>query len=269
MKLSFTCTLLRLIQTRLQYAVLFVLMITGAIITTATIIQAVLYCKPTSYYWNQFGNPNAKGHCGVYSSRTVIVLVQAVWILFADVVLGLIIPFMLLHGTMMHFRTKLSIHVLLGLSSMSVAPTTPTTNHLLMNAINSTCITTTIRLVYLSLSSESTLTWTVVPVVFWSLIEHGMNILCVAASTWKPLFVKMGLVDPRDRDSSVRMNTADREILGGSTPVRESNTNTNTPSPSRWSAPIAGIFYDREKKVGVGKNSFTLSSASSRGDGVV
>ena len=45
MKLSFTCTLLRLIQTRLQYAVLLVLMITGAIITTATIIQAVLYCK--------------------------------------------------------------------------------------------------------------------------------------------------------------------------------------------------------------------------------
>lgn len=120
MKLSFTCTLLRLIQTRLQYAVLLVLMITGTIITTATIIQAVLYCKPTSYYWNQFGNPSAKGHCGVYSSRTVIVLVQAVWILFADAILGLIMPFMLLHGTMMHFRTKLSIHVLLGLSSMSV-----------------------------------------------------------------------------------------------------------------------------------------------------
>jgi len=96
-----------------------------------------------------------------------------------------------------------------------------------------------------------------------------MNILCVAASTGKPLFVRIELVDPRDRDSPVGMNTADREVFGGATPVSESKTNTNTSSPSRWSAPIARILYDQEKRAGVGENAVTLSSASSRGDGIV
>ncbi|KAL4911356.1 hypothetical protein BDW74DRAFT_172818 [Aspergillus multicolor] len=59
MKLSLTCTLLTLIQTRAQFLVLFVLIVCGGIVTAAACIHAALFCKPTSYHWNRFGYPLA------------------------------------------------------------------------------------------------------------------------------------------------------------------------------------------------------------------
>lgn len=96
-----------------------------------------------------------------------------------------------------------------------------------------------------------------------------MTILCVAASTWKPLFVKMGLVDSRDHSSPMHMNTADRQVFGGSTRVHNSNTDTDTSSRSGRSAPITRTFYYQEKRAGVREDSVTLSSGSSWGDEIV
>ncbi|KAL2871166.1 uncharacterized protein BJX67DRAFT_369981 [Aspergillus lucknowensis] len=192
MKLSFTCMLLRLVQTTLQFVVLFVIMISGAAVTLASIIHASLFCHPPSYHWNRFDNPSAQGHCEAFWSRMVMTLVQGVWIMAADIILGLVIPFMLLWGMRMHPRTKLSIRVLLGLGSLA-------------------SIATIIRLVYLGIATNPQISWAIIPIAFWSIIEQGVSILCIAAATWKPLFVKLGALDPRD-ESPVLLQT--RDVLG-------------------------------------------------------
>ncbi|KAL4780010.1 hypothetical protein BJX76DRAFT_364670 [Aspergillus varians] len=246
MKLSFTCTLLRLLQTRAQYFVIFAVMTSGAIITVSTMIHAALFCKPTSYHWNGFDNPDASGHCDVFWSRMLVSLIQAVWIMIADFVLGLVIPFLLLRGLLMHFRTKLSIRFLLGIGSIA-------------------SIATILRIVYLSIALNPNITSTIVPMAFWSIIEQGISILCVAASTWKPLFLKLGLVDSRDNHDPVRLNAQDGEIFH----TTESDSSTRT----GWNVPLVRIFYDKEKKRAaagvdsgvVRRDGIMLSSGSSRG----
>ncbi|KAL2841173.1 hypothetical protein BJY01DRAFT_14584 [Aspergillus pseudoustus] len=124
MKLSFTCMLLRLAQTRRQFIVLAVTMISGAILTVASIIHDLLFCKPISYQWTRFADPAAEGHCHAFWARAVITLIHGSWVMLADITLGLVVPLMLLWDIRMHPRTKLSIRFLLGLGSLFVSPST-------------------------------------------------------------------------------------------------------------------------------------------------
>ncbi|KAL2842125.1 hypothetical protein BJX68DRAFT_270843 [Aspergillus pseudodeflectus] len=188
-KLSFTVMLLRLVQTRRQFWVLAVTIISGAILTVASIIHDLLFCRPIEYQWTRFGHPDAKGHCDAFWTRAVITLIHGAWVMLADITLGIIVPLMLLWNIRMHPRTKLSIRLLLGLGSLA-------------------SIATIIRLAYLGLATDPTVTWAIVPMAFWSIIEQGVSITCIAIATLKPLFVRIGVVDPRDQ-SPVRLPTTD------------------------------------------------------------
>ncbi|KAL2822471.1 hypothetical protein BJX63DRAFT_121884 [Aspergillus granulosus] len=180
MKLSFTCMLLRLAQTRRQFVVLAVTIISGAILTVTSFIHDILFCHPTSYQWTRFGDPTAEGHCDPFWSRALITLFHGSWVMLADIILGLVVPLMLLWDVCMHPRTKCSIRFLLGLGSLA-------------------SIATIIRLAYLGLATGPTVTWAVIPMAFWSIVEQGVSITCIAAATLKPLFVRIGVVDPRDQ----------------------------------------------------------------------
>ncbi|RDW93485.1 uncharacterized protein DSM5745_00807 [Aspergillus mulundensis] len=235
MKLSFTCTLLTLTQTRAQFLVLSVVMVAGGIITAAACIHAALFCKPTSYHWNRFANPLAEGHCDAFWSRMTATMVQSVWIMIADVVLGLVVPFMLLHRATMYYKTKMSIRVLLGLGSIA-------------------SVTTVIRLVYLSIAAaDPTITYAIVPMAFWSLIEHGVSILCASMTTWKPLFVKLGIVDARDDHGPVHVgfNTADREAFGTQSTTlnngSEGQMAESDSGKSGWKKSFVRLFPDRKR----------------------
>ncbi|KAL4922644.1 hypothetical protein BDW62DRAFT_196650 [Aspergillus aurantiobrunneus] len=228
-KLSFTCTLLRLVQTRTQYLVLFAVIVPGAVITVVAVIHAALYCKPASYHRTRSSNPNVelRDHCDIFWSSMVATLIQAVWIMLADIVLGPVAP-----------RTH-------ALPDEVLHPLHPRPR-LYMSRVN---ITTIIRLIYLGLASNPAITATIVPMAFfWSLLEQAISILCVSASTWKPLFVKLGLVDPRDNHSPVRLNTQDEEVFG----TTQLSGTTATSSRTGWSVPIVHIFHEPERKAEAG-----------------
>ncbi|KAL4793023.1 hypothetical protein BDV19DRAFT_380344 [Aspergillus venezuelensis] len=249
-KLSFTYTLLQLTQTRAQYIVLFITMTTGAIITVATCIHAALFCKPASYHWDRFRSPDAQGHCAVFWSRMVATFFQTVWVMIADFVLGLVVPFMILRGARMQRRTKRGVRILLGLGALA-------------------SITTIIRLVYLGISSNPQLTYAIVPMAFWSLIEHGLSILCVAITTWKPLFVAIGLVDACDNHNPVRLaNTADEEVFGGSTFNGSWSASGSHSAGSRAQSDNGSgesrVAVVRERETSEGSEVMELSSGSSR-----
>ncbi|KAJ0414693.1 hypothetical protein BJY00DRAFT_294573 [Aspergillus carlsbadensis] len=124
-KLSFTVMLLRLVQTRRQVVVLAVTIISGAILTVASVIHDLLFCRPIEYQWTRFGDPTAEGTCDAFWSRAVITLMHGSWVMLADIILGIIVPLMLLWNIRMHPRTKLSIRFLLGLGSLFVSPLIP------------------------------------------------------------------------------------------------------------------------------------------------
>jgi hypothetical protein len=35
--------------------------------------------------------------------------------------------------------------------------------------------------------------------LFWEIVELAINIICTAAATWKPLFIKLKLIQPSER----------------------------------------------------------------------
>ncbi|KAL3495488.1 hypothetical protein BJX62DRAFT_185666 [Aspergillus germanicus] len=124
-KLSFTVMLLRLVQTRRQFFILAVTIISGAILTVASVIHDLLFCRPIEYQWTRFGDPTAEGHCDAFWSRAVITLMHGAWVMLADIILGIVVPLMLLWNIRMHPRTKFSIRLLLGLGSLFVSPAPP------------------------------------------------------------------------------------------------------------------------------------------------
>lgn len=121
MKLSFTWTLFRIIQTRIQHIVLYVLIVSGTSMLIAAVIQALLFCHPFPYAWQRVANITTEGSCHSFWTLKAMTIVHAAWVLVADIILGLVIPVMLLWGVQMPIRAKGSVYVLLGLGSMLAA----------------------------------------------------------------------------------------------------------------------------------------------------
>ncbi|KAL2828851.1 hypothetical protein BJY01DRAFT_128446 [Aspergillus pseudoustus] len=170
MKLSFARTLSRIIQTHTQAIVLYMTIMAGAIITIAVIIQGFLYCQPFSYMWKQILG-SASSHCHARWTRITASLVQAAWVVVADVVLGLIIPCILLRGCRMNLGTRISVHVLLGLGSIAG-------------------IATVIRMPYAAIGIGVDSNKNALAIRFWEITELAINIICTSAATWRPLFYK-------------------------------------------------------------------------------
>jgi hypothetical protein len=61
---------------------------------------------------------------------------------------------------------------------------------------------------YLGLATDPKVTWAIIPMAFWSIVEQGVSITCIAMATLKPLFVRIGIIDPRDQ-TPVRLPTND------------------------------------------------------------
>jgi hypothetical protein len=84
---------------------------------------------------------------------------------------------------------------------------------------NRASIATIIRMAYLGLATDPKVTWAIIPMAFWSIVEQGVSITCIAVATLKPLFVRIGIIDPRDQ-SPMRLPTNDvfgqMDVEGGS-----------------------------------------------------
>ncbi|KAL3464885.1 hypothetical protein BJX64DRAFT_286073 [Aspergillus heterothallicus] len=177
MKLSFARTLSRIVQTPPQSIVIHMTLVAGAIITLAAIIQGSLYCQPLDYLWEQLSGPGSRGHCHAAWTRITVGLVHAVWVLVADGILGLVLPCILLRGCNMSLRTRISVHILLGLGSIAG-------------------VATIIRMPYIATGLGANMKLNNLAALFWEMTELAFNIICTAAATWRPLFHKSRQSEP-------------------------------------------------------------------------
>jgi dipeptide/tripeptide permease len=133
-------------------------------------------------------------------------LVHTAWVLVTDITVGLVIPTMLLWGMKLRSKVKISVHILLGLGSMSVSLS------FILFCVKlipnqSASIATVIRIPYIVESTGLTNKLLQnIAVIFWSIIELAISIITMAAATWKPLLVKLGIIGSYYQNS-VRMES--------------------------------------------------------------
>jgi hypothetical protein len=117
-KLSFMCTLLRIVTGRRYTYALYFGIVSGAVISVLTWFWLLFFCSPVSYFWKHLPYPETEGSCKPLVSLTTLTMIHASWILLADLLLGLAMPALLLSKLQMHRSSKLSVLGLLGIGSM-------------------------------------------------------------------------------------------------------------------------------------------------------
>ncbi|KAL2782407.1 hypothetical protein BJX66DRAFT_345861 [Aspergillus keveii] len=169
-KVSVAFTLFRIVTAKAHRYTIYTLLLIGAILTTIACFWAVFLCKPVNHFWDRFRG--TAGSCKSIRTLMAVHLVQASWTLISDLTLGLVIPGLVLWDSLMERRTKILVWFLLGFGSLAA-------------------IATIMRIVYLP-----SMTITDSPadnpiIVFWSILEAAIGIICSAAATWRPLVSRL------------------------------------------------------------------------------
>ncbi|KAL3457546.1 hypothetical protein BJX64DRAFT_293036 [Aspergillus heterothallicus] len=170
-KLSFVFTLFRIVSERTHAQILYLLMISGGIITVVAWFWFIFLCTPVQYFWEQVGGPDIPGSCKPLSSLWVLLIIHPAWVLLADITLGLVIPVLILWNLNMRRKVKASVYILLGVGFV---------------------IATIIRITYVPRKAAADPLIEHHGVVFWSTIEATITIICMAGVTIKPLIVCLG-----------------------------------------------------------------------------
>ncbi|KAL2797426.1 hypothetical protein BJX66DRAFT_335047 [Aspergillus keveii] len=191
-KLSFIFTLCRIMISKVHSYTLYLLTLTGAVISIFAWFWVLFFCKPIQYFWEQVSDSNGEGSCKSISSQGIILTIHAAWVLVADITLGLVLPVLLLWNSKMHHKMRASVYFLLGVGSVA-------------------SIATIVRLVYLPRKPTSKPLMANHPIIFWSVVEAAISIICTAGVTMKPLVVRLGVFSSsRSRNNPEDSSTAAR-----------------------------------------------------------
>ncbi|KAL5041164.1 hypothetical protein BDW71DRAFT_212388 [Aspergillus fruticulosus] len=147
--------------------------------------------------------------------------IPAAWVLVVDVTLGLVLPVLLLWNSKMHRKMRASVYFLLGVGSVYViiivslaqAPESLTNTYTpsLWAVGNSASIATIVHLAYLPRKLASKPLMANHPIIFWSVVEAVISIICTAGVTLKPLVVRLGVLgSSRSRTNPEDSSTAAR-----------------------------------------------------------
>jgi hypothetical protein len=117
-KLSFIFTLFRIVISKVHSYTLYLLAITGAVISIFAWFWVLFFCKPVQYFWEQVSDTDDEGSCKSVSSQGIVLTIHAAWALVADISLGLVLPVLLLWNSKMHRKMRASVYVLLGVGSV-------------------------------------------------------------------------------------------------------------------------------------------------------
>ncbi|CEL11018.1 hypothetical protein ASPCAL14125 [Aspergillus calidoustus] len=190
-KLSFIFTLFRIVISKAHSYTLYLLTISGAAISIFAWFWVLFFCKPVQYFWEQVVDIEGGGSCKSVSSQGIVITIHAAWVLIADMTLGLGLPILLLWNSKMHRKMRASVYFLLGISSVA-------------------SIATIVRLVYLPRKPVSDPLMANHPIIFWSIVEAAISIICTAGVTLKPLVVRLGVfgssrsrTNPEDSSTAV------------------------------------------------------------------
>ncbi|KAL3444401.1 hypothetical protein BJX65DRAFT_310984 [Aspergillus insuetus] len=242
-KVSFIFTLFRIMISKVHNYTLYLLAITGTVISIFAWFWILFFCKPVQYFWEQVSDTHGEGSCKSVSSQGVVMTIHAAWVLVADVTLGLVLPVLLLWNSTMHRKMRASVYFLLSVGSVYVIITCPPPFPVLFVSLaeapesltnayppslwavgNSASIATIVRLAYLPRKPAAKPLMANHPIIFWSVVEAAISIICTAGVTLKPLVVRLGVLgSSRSRTNPEDSSTAARHwgpALG--------------PGPSEW-----------------------------------
>ncbi|KAF3146808.1 hypothetical protein TWF569_006271 [Orbilia oligospora] len=164
-KISFALTLLKIVQNRVEIFGLYFIIFAAAAITVIPFFWFLLACQPISLNWAL-----SSDSCYV-DERTSIFNGHGAVTAFLDLVLGIIIPAIVLHRLKVRLRVKVIAGAMLSVASLA-------------------CIATIIRIVYTTRMVFNNYD-SVAICYLWGSIELSTTIVCVCATTLKPLLVKV------------------------------------------------------------------------------
>ncbi|KAF3190639.1 hypothetical protein TWF788_008160 [Orbilia oligospora] len=168
-KISFALTLLKIVQDRIEIFALYFIVFAATAITLIPFFWFLLACQPISLNW-------ALGSESCYvNERTSIFNGHGAITAFLDLVLGIVIPAIVLHRLKVRLRVKVIAGAMLSVASLA-------------------CIATIIRIVYTTRMVFNNYD-SVATCYLWGGIELSTTIVCVCATTLKPLLVKVSFLN--------------------------------------------------------------------------
>ncbi|KAH7317905.1 hypothetical protein BKA65DRAFT_109857 [Rhexocercosporidium sp. MPI-PUGE-AT-0058] len=167
-RLSIGFFLLRICNLRAHIWTIRITMATMIVVSVMYFGFMVFQCRPISYFWLRF--TDGQGYC--FTGRIIadITIVFSVFAATADLIFG-ILPIFIIWDLKINRKTKIIIGGLLTLGILAG-------------------LSVIIRIIYVnSLSDpEEDFTFLTFKVAIWSIIEPAIGIICMAITTYRPLF---------------------------------------------------------------------------------
>lgn len=167
-RLAAGALLLRLTINPLHRRVIWFVMILASLFGIAFLIQILVQCQPTSFFWSATRDPS-KGHCIDLRINEGFTYAHAVVASIGDWTYG-ILPAFIVSGLKMNLRTKASVFLLLCLANIG-------------------SIATLIRFKAIhQITISKDFLFATVDLVIWSSVEVGIAIIAASIATYRPLF---------------------------------------------------------------------------------
>ncbi|KAL2811583.1 hypothetical protein BJX63DRAFT_444002 [Aspergillus granulosus] len=170
-KLSFCAMLYKIVQSRALAKTIVLVAIAITIITIFEFFWTLFMCQPISKLWI---GPEMEGTCHAGTTWGISLLVHGIALLVVDIALGIVVPLIVLHKVQMRMVLRVSVAVTIAVGSLaSIA---------------------TIARIYWTRSLFNNPGGAAENLSIWTDIEFGVNIICTAAITLKPLLRKAGVL---------------------------------------------------------------------------
>ncbi|KAK0111818.1 hypothetical protein ONS96_001086 [Cadophora gregata f. sp. sojae] len=166
----------------------------------------VFQCKPVSYFWHRF--TDGVGKCFTPTLVTNLTIVFSVFVAVTDLIFG-ILPIFVIWDLNMNRKTKMIVGGLLTLGILAG-------------------LSVIIRIIYINSlgNPEEDFTFLTFQVAIWSIIEPAIGIICMAITTYRPLFKSLAdKISQASRSHTTTTHPHNNTIM--------TNPNLNTKSKSK------------------------------------
>ncbi|ESZ97274.1 hypothetical protein SBOR_2348 [Sclerotinia borealis F-4128] len=209
-KVSIGVYFLRLANKRYQFWIIYSVMATALLVSSAYFIFVLLQCQPVSYFWNMFDD--GSGSCLSTSVRANVTYAHAAMSAVTDWAYG-ILPITFVWKIKMNPRTKLSVVLILSLGFFASTATL-------------------VRIYYIHKLNQTTdYTWEGINLVKWSIVEPAIALTAASFATLRPLFS----AHPQKKAFSI--NSSDT-----SAPIGKNSQETLADSEDEYSTQFAAML---------------------------
>ncbi|KAH9203885.1 hypothetical protein DL95DRAFT_230532, partial [Leptodontidium sp. 2 PMI_412] len=167
-RLSIGFFLLRFCNLKVHIWVIRTTMATVIITSVMYFVFMVFQCKPISYFWHRFSN--GEGFCFPVKLITDLTIVFSVFVATADLIFG-ILPIFVIWDLKINRRTKVIVGGLLTLGIFA-----------------GLSVIVRINYIHSLRNPEEDFTFLTFKVSIWAIVEPAIGIICMAITTYRPLF---------------------------------------------------------------------------------